>query len=110
MNAHVKDLFIHELRTTQLPQIEEFEMVQIGETVGVDAYGLLAILYCAANPCFIGFVPMRGNPLAYFFQPRFFLLAWAELTDAELTALIEMNDAEGLSFAQIADVIEQEWR
>lgn len=84
-------------------------MYRTPTTLAFDAYGILADLYCLNASPLVSFVPTRRDPNEFFFLDRQNLMEWADLSDGEVAALIEMNDG-GLGFAEIADAIESgEW-
>lgn len=111
MFTPIKALFVHTLRNAAAanqPRIEGAELIITPTATAFDAYGILAMLHMELEDMLVGFVP-TVTPFEYFYWPRQALIAWSGITDAELNALIEMNDEEGLGFAEIADVIEAEW-
>lgn len=111
MLTHIKPHFVTALRDAAdagTPKIVGAELILTPSVFAFDAYGILAVLHAGTTGQLVGFVP-TVTPFEYFYWPRQALIAWSGITDAELNALIEMNDEEGLGFAEIAGVIETEW-
>lgn len=111
MFTHIKPLFVSALRgaaDARTPKIEGAELILTPTVFAFDAYGILAVLHAGTTGQLVAFVP-TVTAFEYFYFPRVSLIAWSGITDAELNALIEMNDEEGLGFAEIAEIIEKEW-
>lgn len=104
--------FVRALRTADRPQIQGAEMRLLdSETLGVDAYGLLAMVHVdhtGARSTKAFFSPSGSTPGEFIYQDRDALLRDTQLTPAQLTQLLTWND-DGLSFDDIADAIEAQW-
>lgn len=111
MRTDVKAAFVSQLRSfveEEIAQVAGVEYVLTPTHEAFDAYGVLAYLFLQNTGSPVGFVPTT-EPFEFFFLDRRGLLAWSEITPAELNNLIELNDVEGLNFSEIANVIEGEW-
>ena len=110
MNTTVKTLFTNALRNYTGNQVSGAEYVNSGVLEGYDAFGLLCVLHMAQSHSPVSFVPSRLEPCEFYYYPRMAMLAWSGLTAGELTDLIDMSDADGCSFADIANAIDEEWK
>lgn len=108
MKPEIKAQFVHNLRVTRVPQVTDAELVifpHSARTQGIDAWGVL----CALSPWFASIRREHDSETNFFHTEREAILKWSGLTLEELDELIEANDILGLSFSQIADMIEGEW-
>ena len=109
MKTDIREQFVELLRSADpADQCVLAECICTPRKTFLDAYGVLATLFMTVEDLLVGFVPLRNNPNEYFFLTRTEVLGWSGLTSDELTQLIDWNDS-GLTFAEIADRIEQEW-
>ena len=111
MNRLWTDRFLTALRTTTRPQVKDAEMKLVdSETLGVDAYGLLAMTHVdhtGARSTKAFFSPSGSTPGEFIYQDRDALLRDTEMTPEQLTQLLQWNDA-GMTFTEIADAIDTE--